>query len=543
MRYLLMVFILAAFCTSPAVAKSKKSDKDDDKKSSKADKVVVIETATVNEDLGILFLTGQNFRNPAKLTATLGGELLNPDAATATQNYLELALPASSVPGDYLLVLDYGKKKTRVSYDLTLGSVGPEGDVGPPGPPGESGVTGPQGPQGPQGNPGAQGPIGPTGATGPQGIAGPPGPAGENGVPGVQGPVGPTGPQGPQGDPGPQGPAGIAGATGAQGETGPQGPQGETGAAGIQGPVGPAGPQGPQGDTGLQGPQGIAGASGPQGVPGAQGPQGDTGAQGIQGPVGPAGPQGPQGPQGDPGISGSGAVCPPAMTRVGAWCFTGAQPAATWVDAFRNCSFQGMTLAPIIAVSQCDILDSPTDCGTITDQSETIWTAEVNPTSVDDVRYDSTAGEGRTFNGGGVNAGNEADWDPRSSVLRSFCVLPINTASLVNPSPSPSVTLNGVNPRLHHSGSKPGSTALQLIENEFVVNGVSAGGTSYDPGAGFGPFANKIYVLTPLTLDQVQLAKQIVEKYYPFEMEVIFDIGPYGNEAAQGVDLMINFTD
>jgi len=185
--------------------------------------------------------------------------------------------------GDYLLQVvlfsDKGKlTKYSASYDLTIGSMGPQGLAG---------EQGAQGPQGPKGDPGDPGPIGLTGETGAQGIQGP------------------EGPQGPKGDPGNQGPIGLTGetgATGAQGIRGPEGPQGPKGDPGDQGPIGLTGETGATGAQGIQGPEGPQGPAGEQGEQGLQGLKGDPGDPGPTGLTGAAGPQGIQGPPGSDGV-------------------------------------------------------------------------------------------------------------------------------------------------------------------------------------------------------------------------------------------------
>jgi hypothetical protein len=152
------------------------------------------------------------------------------DVVSYTDTKIVVNLPASLLPGAYLLTVTNTTDLLSGSFDATLGAAGPAGAAGPVGPVGPAGA---QGPAGAPGATGAQGPAGPQGAQctiGATGAAGPQGPAGM---------TGPAGPKGQQGNPGPLGPPGPQGATGA------------TGPAGAAGASGPAGPQGPQGPSGL----------------------------------------------------------------------------------------------------------------------------------------------------------------------------------------------------------------------------------------------------------------------------------------------------
>jgi len=156
--------------------------------------------------------------NPAQLTIsglnfgasvpTVTVDLLPTGVISNTDTTIVANLPLTVTAGSYLLQVTNTTANKTVSFDVTLGAVGPEGPMGAPGNVGPAGATGPQGPAGPNGNTGAQGPAGPTGNTG------------------AQGPVGPPGAQGPQGKNGPTGPQGPQGLTGSQGPQGPQGPAG-----------------------------------------------------------------------------------------------------------------------------------------------------------------------------------------------------------------------------------------------------------------------------------------------------------------------------
>ena len=141
---------------------------------------------------GYLYVSGENFGKRDQLTLTLAGEPLAVLVKTDLQ--LIAALPASTQPGTYRLVLQKGRGADVLdSVDVTIGSTGPTGPEGPQGTPGQPGAQGAQGeagPQGPQGETGAQGPAGQAGAQGPQGI---PGPQGPQGVPGPSGSSGSSG--------------------------------------------------------------------------------------------------------------------------------------------------------------------------------------------------------------------------------------------------------------------------------------------------------------------------------------------------------------
>jgi Collagen triple helix repeat (20 copies) len=188
----------------------------------------IITAAAADPAQTTLFLAGANFRRGAKVYLAgvpLGGVVVSNGGTTLTAS-----LPAGVLPGSYRVFViqspreekpkkgrgrddddDDDKDRQIATFDVTIGSTGPQGEVGPPGP---------RGPEGPIGVTGATGATGPTGATGA------------------------TGPQGPQGE---------------TGATGPQGPQGETGTTGATGPMGPMGPTGATGATGEQGLPGVSG--------------------------------------------------------------------------------------------------------------------------------------------------------------------------------------------------------------------------------------------------------------------------------------------
>jgi len=131
-----------------------------------------------------LLVTGTNFC--AAPAVAMEGVPLSPYSSTPTQ----LLVPQPALPpGTYSLVVSCGPGNgsgKTVSFDVTIGSVGPKGDEGDRGDQGLPGADGKPGPTGPQGETGAQGATGPRGPTGPQGATGPQGPQG------VQGPAGPA---------------------------------------------------------------------------------------------------------------------------------------------------------------------------------------------------------------------------------------------------------------------------------------------------------------------------------------------------------------
>ena len=98
--------------------------------------------------------------------------------ATAIVATFPAASPPSSFPaGSYVLVVAFSTQS--ITFDMSLGSAGPQGPMGP---------QGAQGPQGPTGATGAQGPPGSQGPAGPQGPTGPAGPAGAIGPQATTGP-------------------------------------------------------------------------------------------------------------------------------------------------------------------------------------------------------------------------------------------------------------------------------------------------------------------------------------------------------------------
>jgi len=120
------------------------------------------------------------------------------------ENYIVASFVGVIEDGDYKLEISRGRhsRHKNISYDLTIGAVGPEGVQGEVGPQGIKGDTGAQGSKGDKGDTGAQGPIGDkgdTGAQGPRGLVGAQGPKGDKGDTGAQGPRGLTGPRGDSG--------------------------------------------------------------------------------------------------------------------------------------------------------------------------------------------------------------------------------------------------------------------------------------------------------------------------------------------------------
>ena len=116
---------------------------------------LVITTATVDLFSTVITITGQNFGDTAP-DAFLGlpdGSIVDltleflffPTAFTAE-------LPASIVPGNYLLIVRSGNGSTRIdSMDITIGAAGLQGIQGEQG---EQGTLGPQGIQGEKGDQG-----------------------------------------------------------------------------------------------------------------------------------------------------------------------------------------------------------------------------------------------------------------------------------------------------------------------------------------------------------------------------------------------------
>ena len=115
----------------------------------------------------LLNISGSNFGSQVG-TVKLGGSTLTVVSWSAGR--IVANLPATTVPGMYLLVVTIKPLPLIAVADVTLGAVGPQGVVGP---------QGPAGPQGPTGLPGVAGAPGPVGSQGPTGPAGPTGPEGQ----------------------------------------------------------------------------------------------------------------------------------------------------------------------------------------------------------------------------------------------------------------------------------------------------------------------------------------------------------------------------
>ena len=96
-------------------------------------------------------IAGSNFGTP-KPSVTLDGHAVTVVAHTPTTAVVDM--PSNLAPGAYLLTLKNMSDGLTVSFDITLGVVGPQG---PQGPQGSQGPQGPQGAQGPQGQQGPQG--------------------------------------------------------------------------------------------------------------------------------------------------------------------------------------------------------------------------------------------------------------------------------------------------------------------------------------------------------------------------------------------------
>ena len=96
-----------------------------------------------------LIITGENFDpdSPEDLFVSLGAlgdisDICNPDdAQTITCDFQQSAGGLLPVDGDYLLTIDVVGGQKPVSYDLTIGAVGPAGPVGPAGADGEPAAT------------------------------------------------------------------------------------------------------------------------------------------------------------------------------------------------------------------------------------------------------------------------------------------------------------------------------------------------------------------------------------------------------------------
>ena len=160
---LVAIVAVLVFAASPLFAQGK----------SKQFAPVIIATAAADPAQTTLFLSGVNFE-PGAIVYLAGIPLANV-VVSSDGHTLTASLPPGVLPGSYRVFVVQDGTTKYATFDVTLGSTGPEGAAGPPGPPGppgpqgEPGATGAQGPQGPQGPTGA---TGATGERGPQGVAG-----------------------------------------------------------------------------------------------------------------------------------------------------------------------------------------------------------------------------------------------------------------------------------------------------------------------------------------------------------------------------------
>jgi hypothetical protein len=252
-----------------------------------ASTAVVINSTSVNPKLNQITILGQGF-DPTGLAPTVTFSTSTLTVISFSKTSIVAALPPGTKAGSYPLTVTNSAANT-LTFDVTVGAVGPQGPAGVAGPQGLTGAAGQQGLPGPQGTPGAQGAAGTAGAQGPQGP--------------------PVAFQGGWqqastynlGDAVSFGGSSYISLLANNAGNQPDQSQTQWSLLAQQGTAGAAGPQGPQGLVGAMGPQGTQGA---QGSTGAQGPQGTTGAvgpQGAQGSQGVSGPSGPTGPQGLPG--------------------------------------------------------------------------------------------------------------------------------------------------------------------------------------------------------------------------------------------------
>jgi collagen triple helix repeat protein/IPT/TIG domain-containing protein len=115
-----------------------------------------IVSAVANFSTNQLTITGSNFGTAAPKVLLDGSALT---VVTYSETNVVATLATGTNPGTYLLTLT-PVGGVKVSFDVTLGAVGPQG---PQGLQGLQGVEGTQGPQGPQGAPGVAGAPGPAG--------------------------------------------------------------------------------------------------------------------------------------------------------------------------------------------------------------------------------------------------------------------------------------------------------------------------------------------------------------------------------------------
>lgn len=116
-----------------------------------------IVSAVANFQTNQLTITGTSFGTSTP-KVVLGGSALQVVSHSATT--VVASLLSGTNPGAYLLTLTNTTNNLRTSFDVTLGTAGPQGAQGPQGLQGQQGLQGSQGPQGVPGQQGAQGPAG-----------------------------------------------------------------------------------------------------------------------------------------------------------------------------------------------------------------------------------------------------------------------------------------------------------------------------------------------------------------------------------------------
>ncbi|MGD1093702.1 MAG: IPT/TIG domain-containing protein [Bryobacteraceae bacterium] len=130
----------------------------------------VIDAASVNYGTSRLTISGSNFGTGSSPTVSLGTVAMVVQSYSATS--VVAAFPSGSplssfAPGSYLLTAQFqvpGRSPTFASetFDVTLGTAGPQGPAGATGSQGPTGATGSRGPAGATGSQGPQGSIGPS---------------------------------------------------------------------------------------------------------------------------------------------------------------------------------------------------------------------------------------------------------------------------------------------------------------------------------------------------------------------------------------------
>jgi hypothetical protein len=107
-----------------------------------------------------LTITGSKFGSASPKVALDGAAL---QVVSYSSTTVVATLPTNTNAGAYLLTLTNSNDGIKATFDLTLGTAGPQGPPGIQGPQGPQGAQGPQGVQGPQGAEGPPGPQGPSG--------------------------------------------------------------------------------------------------------------------------------------------------------------------------------------------------------------------------------------------------------------------------------------------------------------------------------------------------------------------------------------------